>query len=215
MSVANIHIAADRVWLASDTLQFLDGRPHSFASKCSLWPHLYALAGFRGLVGLHHRLDCWMNGWAVDVEDAAARLPAPLCAWRDDLRREFPEHHAHIKGQIWLAGWAPSRKAFAGWRFSSEVDFEQVELEVPSTHMNPGCEDVGYAPPAMIRDPMQLVQCVEVQKRMAQANIDAGGGDLGIGGEVVLVELSKSGFAIRKAHRFDDYVQIRERLRAR
>ena len=38
-------------------------------------------------------------------------------------------------------------------------------------------------------------------------------GGLGIGGEVILVQLDKSGFRISKAQRFSDYNETRELLR--
>jgi hypothetical protein len=216
MSVANINITADHVWLASDTLQFdLRGEPHSFATKCSTFPHLYALAGFRGLAQLHHDFDCWMNGIGrvLDVEDAATRLPEQLRRSRDDLCAAYPEHRGEIRGEIFLAGWRPSTKAFGGWHFSSEADFAAAELAVPITSLNPGCADVGYEPPALINNPEQLVRCVEAQKRMSDLNRADGGSELGIGGEVVLVTLSAAGFAIAKRHRFADFAAIKERLR--
>ena len=166
------------------------------------------------MVALHHKVDEWLNGHALDVEDAAARLPAKLRQWQAELRAELPGHEDVVRGQLWLCGWKPTTRTFAGWHMSSDVDFEPDELRVPSTSIAPGAADVGYVPPAIIDDPSKLISCCAVQKQMADAELAAGRETIGIGGEVLLVELTKDGFHIAKKHRFSDYHATRELLRA-
>jgi hypothetical protein len=210
VSIVNLHVAVDHAWLVSDTLRFdQDGRPRSFASKCSVFPHLAACIGFRGLVALHHRVDCFLNGEVFDAEDAAELLPWHLCRWRAELQDTYPG--AEITGQLWLAGWRPSAKSFGGWCLSSEDDFEAFLLPTPSTHINPNNEFA--PPPAELSSPDVLWKVAEAQREMSDANRAAGGDDLGIGGEITLVLLDRSGFTVRKPYRFPDYQAIKERLR--
>ena len=212
MSVVNLHVSPERVWLACDTVQFMDGEPHSFATKCSLLPHLWTVVGFRGLVVLHRRVDFWMNGTPLDVVDAVERLPEQLCGWRAELQERWPDHD-HVKGQIWIAGWHPAEKGFAAWCLDSEADFVPRALPVPGTWINPpnGLVD----PPQELATPDILVRVVEAQRQMSEANLEAGGTDLGIGGEILLLELTRQNLTVRKAHRFDNYASIKERIRAR
>jgi hypothetical protein len=199
--LVNLSLGADHVWLVSDTLQFATVcEPHAFTSKASVYPHLYAMAANRGLSGMRHRLDQWATSWGRvrDAEDASRRLPALLCKWSAELDG--------AAGQVWLAGWRPSIKSFGGWRFESP-DFEAHELPVPGTYLNPGNDLV--APPAVLASPEPLIAAAKVQREMSGVNIQHGGEDLGIGGELVLFALTRDGFDIRKVHRFDDYAVVK------
>jgi hypothetical protein len=218
MSVVNINLTADHAWLACDTLQFdTAGRPHSFACKATLLPHISAVVGYRGITGLHHALNEFLNGGAFlehGAESAAPLLPAVLRDERAAMLGRYPDHADHIKAQVWLLGWAPTEKRFAGWRLSSdEDDFLPTRLK-PGTYLEPGPGE-HYIPPAVLRSPDQLVQTVVAQRAMSALNREAGGNDLGIGGDVLLVQIDRTGMRITKAHRFEDFAQVRNELRER
>ena len=215
MTVTNIHIAPDKIWLVTDTLYYVAGQPYSLGTKASVYPHLMTVLGFRGLSGLHHQADVWLNGGGriLSVDEAAAGLPHRLKRWQHELLEERPHLAGQVKGQAWLAGWSPLSRSFVGWRIAVDADLEVAPLAVPSTHIAPGCEDAGYSPPAEIDHPDKLIRCVEVQREMSLANMADGGGDLGIGGEAILIQLDRSGFRISKAHRFADYAETKELIR--
>jgi hypothetical protein len=217
MSIVNLNVTNDHAWMCFDTMITQPGgRAATFASKGSVFPHLYTVAGFRGLISLHHKFDCWMNGGGrmCDVAEAAELLPDYLETWRWQIQDELDadEQH-HVKGELFLLGWVPATKSFQGWYYNARNDFVMEHLPVPCTRINPGCADAGYQPPGLISSPMQLVKSCTIQKQMVEANLKAGGTDLCIGGEVILVELSKNGFNIRKALRFDDYQETKEAIR--
>ena len=59
---------------------FQNKRPVALGNKLSIYPHILAIVGFRGLAGLHHEIDLALNGgygW-LDIEEVAEDMRGAL-----------------------------------------------------------------------------------------------------------------------------------------
>ena len=204
MTVAAMSYAPDRVTVIADTLAAKldeDGtpRPFNFASKTQLWPHLYAVAVARGsraiplCVGTIVGKTWCPNG----IADA---LPA-ITAGLDELG-------AH--GELLVGGWCKWSSRFRAWHLRADQGWQPRELAA-GVYPLPGHDLVDAAGPPLDDDRMAELGQLLVRSTLRGAE-EAGDAPNMSGGELVLTRLDRSGFAIRKVARCENFDAVRQMI---
>jgi hypothetical protein len=204
MSAVNYLVRPDWVVIASDTLSidFTTRKVRAFVSKCFPLPHLDAALMVTG--DARFALDAFtaiqFEVYASSAPDLASVL-RPLLAklWR---RREAPLGTA----TAYLFGFDPVAGRFFGWVFRSTSDFA---LERYDTHsrMKP---EIPLEDLPTFKGVEDFATVVAVQKQLDES---APAEDrIGIGGDVILTELTPRAISIRRIHRFPDFAETWARI---
>ena len=212
MTLCNLVLSDLRVVACSDTLLCTtDGEPVGLGSNLSVLPHMTAVAVCRGPRPLRREAEEHLSGGDVlgGVDEAAPSLSTVLRAEAARLAAWFGEEAA--RADYWLAGWSGAESRFVGWRFLGDHEFKPERVPV-GLHLNPPV--AGSVPLPTTATVQQLVRLAEAQKRMLERQTEAGGsGGPGIGGDLIMGELTRVGMAIRKVHRFDNHTEVVAKLK--
>ena len=204
MTVAAMSYAPDRVTVIADTLAArLDEdavpRPFNFTSKCDTWWHLYALAVARGPHSIRLRVGTIVQQtWCPNgIADA---LPA-ISAGLDELGAD---------GELLVAGWCKPSTSFRAWHLRADQGWQPRELAA-GVYPLPGHDLVDAAGPPLDDDRMAELGQLLVRSTLRGAE-EAGDAPNMSGGELVLTRLDRSGFAIRKVARCENFDAVRQMI---
>jgi hypothetical protein len=203
-----VHAEENLVLVATDTLATrLDGRPYKFTSKAFIVPHLRMIMAGTGTAGF---LDRWFilvnNGMIVwDIDDADQATPAGLVFAWTKYKQELSEAASKpiddsLTTTVYHFGFSKADGSIHSFRYSSTNNFKSE----PYPHariVRPPCsmpDNQGPLKDSEIRTMMDEQRAIERSKPPNEKRIC-------IGGEIQIHQLSKDGFNVRTAGRFDDY----------
>lgn len=196
MSICNLMVGADAVWLLSDTMTYEDGKPVALTQrKAEVAPNEAFIWSCRGSVGLGNILDeCVATAQEIDEAERIAtvaieRIPADLMELGGRV-------------EITIAGWSGLRGAMRVVRlYRSAKDGFTATMFEPGVHLAPGASKL----PAM---PAVVSEAQFVKLALAQWKISERFGLAGcVGGVMHLSTVTCHGAEQRIVGLYPDYAQ--------
>ena len=215
MTLVNFHFTEKRACLVTDTLRSCDGRPVSFHQKASLLPTIPAILSGRGLVVVADEVERALGQWYTwGLISTVSILPIIL-------DKAVSETGTKEENEFFLIGWCNESDRMRGFAFRSGSHFKSVELS-PGAYLNP----------PLNRDRADKNQPYELAKERAAVDfltdtakvqhschrLDRDEKGMPVGGDLQMIEMTKTAFRLRTVYRFPDYDEceatMKERLRA-
>ena len=199
MTIIVASLEPRRVTVVTDTLKADGNILVSFGSKTMTWPHISAVAAFRGVTDTIRQAAVYFEGAALEggVDGASKALGI--------VRDRVWDPERGLEGAFF--GWSPQGR-FIGWHFSAP-DFERRDLS-DGVHFWPEIEQELPEAAALALKPLALM-LKDSLNRSVQAetgNPDA----VSAGGELIETIVTAKGIEQRKIWRDPDYENMRNRI---
>ena len=228
MSLLSYNLTPTRADVVTDTLAYdQDGTAFAFTTKFLALPHINAVVVDRGATFMARGVYDWALTELLPggIDDLNTRAPAFLRGLHGDYLKfagDLLQEDHHRKSEIIVFGYSPSLGRMVGHGYVSDKDFEPVQLPdgegfVPPPKRDPADPRVAAIAAqsgkalSRMRVPETFVAVGRLQKLAAEDELG-----YGIGGDLILCQITKSSMTMRGIHRFDDYdehLSIARRLR--
>jgi len=200
MSSLIFHTEPEQVFVAADTLATLeDGRPLMFTTKSFILPHLKMIICGTGLGGFLGQWFVEINDRMVvlDIDNLDYHTPKMLRKiWQDEWGKYS---NSKLTTTVYHFGFSLEEGIIHSYAYRSENNFKSEPLMEFGMRVKPRCNvPENYALPNDIKKMMEeqrSIQCECLE-----------GDRIHIGGEIIINHLTKDGYNVYTAEKFDDFV---------
>jgi hypothetical protein len=190
----------DQVMVATDTpATHPDGRPFKFTTKAFAIPHLHLIIATTGVLGVLGRWFVRINDRVLTrgIDNLYAHAPSILSSLWNECEEELSIPDG-VTTSVYHFGFSEFTGLIHSYRYRSSENFKSERLEL-GILVKPECRI-----PETFSSPQEDIINMMTEQRVNEASKPKEN-RVYVGGEIQIHYLSKEGFRIFTAHRFEDY----------